>query len=157
MEQEKQEIKIKRDTLKKIIIGIAIFVVAVLLFGAGIFVGEMKARFSYRWAESYHQNFGGPQGGFFGNWRMIPPDRGLIQGHGTFGKIIKIEGSTLVIKGDNDAEKIILIKDNTIIERLRETIKPADLKVDDYIVVIGEPNDAGQIEARLIRVMPLPL
>jgi len=153
MEQDKQNKK-NPDTLKWLIIGVVIFVIAVLLFGAGMFVGGMKARFSYRWAENYHQNFGGPQGGFMGDWRLMPPDRGFIQGHGTFGQIIKIEDSTLVIKGRNDVEKIILIKDNTIIERLREAIKPADLKIDDYVVVIGAPNDAGQIEAKLIRVMP---
>ena len=156
MEQENKEIKIKlkRDTLKWIIIGLAVFVIAVLLFGAGMFVGGMKARFSYRWAENYHRNFGGPQGGFMGDWRMMPLNSEFIEGYGTFGQIIKIEGSTIVIKGRNDMEKIILLKDDTVIKRLRETIKPIDLKIDDYIVVIGEPNDAGQIEAKLIRLLP---
>ena len=51
-------------------------------------------------------------------------------------------------------EKIILVSDATIIKRFQDTIKLADLKVDDYIVVIGEPNNAGQIEAKLIRLMP---
>ena len=61
--------------LKWIIIGVAIFVVIVLIFGAGMFVGGMKARFSYRWAENYHENFGGPRGGFLGDWRNLPPFR----------------------------------------------------------------------------------
>jgi len=154
MEQENKCIRIKKDTLKWIIIGLAIFVVAVLIFGAGMFVGAMKARFSYRWAENYHRNFGGPQGGFMGNLRMMPPNSEFIESYGTFGQIIKIDGSTLVIKGRNDVERIILTKDDTIIKRGGETIKPADLKIDEYIVVIGEPNDAGQIEAKLIRVLP---
>ncbi len=156
MEQEKQEnkhIKIKKDTLKWIIIGLTIFVAAVLIFGAGMFVGTMKARFSYRWAENYHRNFGGPQGGFMDDLRMMPPNSEFIESYGTFGQIIKIDGSTLVIKGRNDIEKIILIKDDTIIKRGGKTIKPADLKVDEYIMVIGEPNDAGQIEAKLIRLL----
>jgi hypothetical protein len=50
----------------------------------------------------------------------------------------------------------VVIKEDTAIMRFRETIKPSDLKVDDSIVVIGEPNDAGQIEAKFIRVMPSP-
>jgi hypothetical protein len=155
---------VNRDTLKWIIIGLVGFGLIVLIFGAGIFVGEMKARFSYRWAESYHKNFAGPKEGFFGDWRVPPPSAGdFIEGHGVFGQIMKIgsstesgEGATLVIKGRDDMEKIVLIKDNTVIKSFRETIKFSDLKVDDYIVIIGEPNDAGQIEAKFIRVAPPP-
>lgn len=155
MEQENKKIKIKlkRDTLKWIIVGLAVFVTVVLIFGAGMFIGGMKARFSYRWAENYHRNFGGPEGGFMGELKMMPPNSEFIEGYGTFGQIIKIDGSTFVIKGRNDVEKIILIKDDTVIKRLRDTVKPVELKVDEYIVVIGEPNDAGQIEAKLIRVL----
>jgi len=155
MEQENKEIKIKlkRDTLKRIIVGLAVFVIVVLIFGAGMFIGGMKARFSYRWAENYHRNFGGPEGGFMDELKMMPPNSEFIEGHGTFGQIIKIDGLTLVIKGRNDVEKIILIKDDTVIKRLRDTVKPAELKVDEFIVVIGEPNDTGQVEAKLIRVL----
>jgi len=32
----------------------------------------------------------------------------------------------------------------------------SDLKIDDYVVVIGEPNAVGQIEAKLIRILPPP-
>jgi len=151
---ENKHIRIKHDTLKWIIIGIAVFVIAGLIFGAGMFVGGMKARFSYRWAENYHRNFGGPQGGFMGDWRMMPPDSEFIESYGTFGQIIKIDGSTLIIKGRNDVEKIILVKEDTIINRFRQNIKSDELKVDDYIVIIGEPNESGQIEAKLIRVLP---
>ncbi len=62
----------------------------------------------------------------------------------------------MVVKGRDNVEKIILIKDDTIIERFKETIKLTDLKVDDYIITIGDPNDAGQIEAKFIRFLPPP-
>jgi hypothetical protein len=150
---EDKEIKIKKDTLKKVIIGIAVFVIAFLIFGTGIFIGEMKARFSFRWAENYHQNFGGPRGGIFGDWRMVPPNSEFIEGYGTVGQIIKTEGSTFVIKGRGDMEKIVLIKDDTVIKRGRTDVGFDNLKVDEYVVIIGEPNDVGQIEAKLIRVL----
>lgn len=144
-----------RDVLKWIIVGLAAFVIITLIFWAGMFVGGMKARFSYRWAESYHKNFAGPRGGFFGNWEGIPPFPGeFIESHGTFGKIVKINESDFVIKGQGDVEKIIVIKENTIIEKGRTEIKKEELKVGDQVVVIGSPNDAGQIEAKLIRVLP---
>jgi len=153
--------KINRDVLKWVIIGLAGFVVIVLIFSVGIFVGEMKARFSYRWAESYHKNFGGPPGGFLGGWKNLPPFPGdFIEGHGTFGEIIKIndpstisgQASDFVIKGGGDVEKVIIITKDTIIQERTDTIKKEGLKVGNRVVVIGSPNEEGQIEAKLIRV-----
>jgi hypothetical protein len=156
MEEEKQvSKKSNRDILKGVIIGLAVFVVIVLIFGAGMFVGGMKARFSYRWAEQYHKNFAGPQGGFLGNWRNPPPFPGdFIESHGTFGEIIKIDGNTLVVKGRENIEKIVLVQENTSIKSGFKDIKISDLKVGDMIVIIGSPNEQGQIEAKLIRVFP---
>jgi hypothetical protein len=143
------------DVLKRIITGLVVFAVVCLIFWIGMFIGGMKARFSYRWAESYHKNFAGPRGGFLNDWRSFP--RGdFISAYGVFGQIIKIEESTIIIKEGNNVERIVVVKDGTIIERLRETVKISDLKVDDYIVVIGEPNDSGQIEAKFIRLLPPP-
>ena len=160
-EEKKLCEKINRDTLKKIIIGVAIFAAIVLIFGTGMFVGGMKARFSYQWLENYHKNFAGPRAGFLGDWRGFP--RGdFIESHGTFGEIIKIsaEGgsasggndSDLIIKGRSDVEKIILISEETTVEKGRDTIKKEELKVGDRVVIIGSPNDEGQIEAKLIRI-----
>lgn len=137
---------------KAILGGIGGIIIFLLILQLGMSIGFKKANFSYRWGENYHQNFGGPRGGFFGGLG----GKDLIDAHGVTGQIIKIESSTLVIKGRDNVEKIVLVKDNTTIERLRETIKLSDLKVDDFIVTIGEPNDAGQIEAKFIRLMPPP-
>ena len=57
--------------------------------------------------------------------------------------------------GDN-TEKTILVSDKTTIIYQRKNIKLSDLKVDDNIVVVGEPNNSGQITAELIRVMSNP-
>jgi hypothetical protein len=152
MNQEKQK---NRDTLKLIIIGLAGFAVLILIFGAGMFVGAMKAKFSYRWAENYHKNFAGPRAGFFGDWRKFPPFPGdFIESHGTFGEIIKIDNNNLVVKGREDIEKIVLVNEKTVIKSGFKDIKISDLKVGDRIVIIGSPNEQGQIEAKLIRVFP---
>jgi hypothetical protein len=148
------------DYLKLIIIGLIIFVAVFLIFGAGVWIGERKAGFSYRWAEQYQRNFAGPRAGFFNDWQSFPKGD-FIEAHGIFGQIMKIDastssGPTLVIKGIDEVEKIVLIKKDTIIKSLRETVKITDLKVDDYIVVVGEPNDGGQIEAKFIRLVPPP-
>ncbi len=147
--------RVNHDILKWIIIGLAGFVVVVLIFGIGMFVGGMKAKFSYRWAESYHKNFAGPKNGFLGDWRVLLPPGDFIESHGTFGEIIEIEGNTLIVKGREDIEKVVLVGEKTIIKLGRKNIKISDLKVDDRVVIIGSPNEQGQIEASLIRLFSL--
>jgi hypothetical protein len=146
----------KHDILKWIIVGVLSIVVLVLVFGLGVFVGEKKAKFSYLWAENYHRMFAGPRAGFLGNLRMppFPPFDEFIEGHGTFGEIIKIEGNNLVVKGRGSVEKVIVVTEKTVIKSGREDIKFSDLKIGDMIVIIGTPNEKGQIEAKLIRVFP---
>ncbi|MFA6534293.1 MAG: hypothetical protein WCT37_03930 [Patescibacteria group bacterium] len=134
-------------TVNVCLVGLIVFL---LIFGTGMAVGFRKAAFSFKWGENYHNNFGGPPGGMMGEFR----GRDLIDAHGVAGTIIKIDGNSLVIAGQNNVETIVLLTDKTVINQLRENIQPADLRVDENIVVIGEPNDQGQIEAKLIRVLP---
>lgn len=133
-----------------VIIAVIVLMILLLGFKIGSIVGARKADFSCRWSDNYHQNFGGPQKGFLQGLG----DRDFIEANGTFGQIIKIDGSTLVVKGRNDVEKVVLVNDATVIKNFQNTIKAGDLKVDNLVVIIGEPNVSGQIEAKLIRVIP---
>lgn len=135
---------------KKILCGIGIAVVALLIFQGGVFVGYHKAGFSYRLGDNYHRTFGEERDRF---------PMGMHQGdftdaHGSIGKIIKIDLPTFILEGQDGIEKIILVNADTTIRQFRETIKPTDLKINDLVVVIGSPNTQGQIESRLIRLMP---
>lgn len=135
-------------------LGVACFLILAFVFGMGVFVGTKRANFSFRWAEEYHRNFAGPEGGFFEN--VVDARKGFIDANGCIGQIISINGQTLTVKGRNDAEKIILVNDKTTIIFQRENLKLSKLKTGDIVVVIGEPNDSGQIQAVLIRVVPPP-
>lgn len=131
------------------------FVLSLLLalvvgFAAGKAVGYRKATFSYRWGESYHKNFAGPRGGFLREFS----GQDFMEASGAFGRIAKIDGAMLVVASPDDAEKVVLVNAQTIIKRFRDTVAISDLKVDDDVVVVGEPNSSGQIEAKVIRVMP---
>jgi len=138
------------DVLKWVIVGLVCFVLVIVAFGAGVKIGASKAKFSYRWAESYHKNFGGPRGGFLGDWQRFPAGD-FISGHGAFGEIIEIKDNSFVIKGRENVEKVIITNEDTAITRGRETIKDG-LNVGDRVVIIGSPNEEGQIEAKLIRI-----
>jgi len=78
----------------------------------------------------------------------------FIDAHGTYGQIVKVTSSTLIVKGRDNVEKIVVVNDDTSIMRLRGVIKISGLKINDNIIVIGEPNEQGQIEAKFIRFLP---
>lgn len=142
---------------RKILWGLGVAVVALTIFQAGIFVGYRKASFSYRFGDNFHRTFGAPerfgmmgQGGPFG----FPPRGEYTSGYGTTGAIVKINLPTIVVADVDKIEKVVTVTDKTIIRRFREDIKAGDLKVGDLILAIGSPNTSGQIDAKLIRIMP---
>ena len=141
----------------KTLIVVGIIIIALLILQVGIWVGYHKASFSYGWGENYHRNFGGPRGGFIGNTMErfgMMRDQDFTNPNGVYGKIIKIDSSSFSVESSDNAEKTVLISESTSIVRFREHISIKDLRVGDYVVVVGEPNDKGQIEAILVRVMP---
>ena len=75
---------------------------------------------------------------------------------GAVGKIAKISLPLLVVESKDGIEKAILLTDDSVIKRFRETMKPTDIKVGDFAVIIGSPNSLAQIEAKIIRIMPNP-
>lgn len=135
------------------IIAIAIIALVLILvsFRLGVFVGQKQAEFSYRWGENYHQNFGGPNGGFMQDLR----GQDFIAGHGNVGRIIKKDSESLIIQDRDNIEKIIKVDPKTVIKNGRKDIKINELKIDDGIIVLGSPQDDGNILARLIRVFNL--
>jgi hypothetical protein len=135
---------------KKILWGIGIFIAALIIFQAGMFVGFRRASFSYGLGDNYYRTFGGPRGGMMRGF--LPDD--FPESHGVAGKIIKISLPNIFIAGNDGVEKNILISSSTLIREFRQMASPADLKVDDFVVVIGSPNAQSQIDAKFIRVMP---
>ena len=140
---------------KGIILGIGSLVVLIIIFSLGIFVGEERADFSFHWAEEYHKNFGGPSQGFLGE---VPGDD-FANANGVSGQIMKIDlaqdqTASLTIKGEDNVEKSILVTNKTTIRMQRKNVKLSDLKINDYVVIIGNPDKNGQVDAEFIRVIP---
>src|ERR1035437_8133578 len=102
----------------KVLLGIGIVIVALLIFSAGIAVGFHKASFGQAWEENYERNFG-----------MMRPDRPIFgrdnfpNAHGATGKIIKIELPTIILQDKDNIEKIILIKDDTQIQKMMKSVQ----------------------------------
>ncbi|MFA5009345.1 MAG: hypothetical protein WC534_02055 [Candidatus Paceibacterota bacterium] len=128
-------------------------IILLFVFKLGMDIGFKKAEFSHKWGENYYRNFAGPAERFPKN--MMGPDD-FMEAHGVFGQIIKIDDSALVIKDRNNLEKIVLINEKTSIRSFNNDISKEDLKIDNHVVVIGEPDENGNIISRLIRILPSP-
>lgn len=158
---------------KGIILCTAALITLLFVFKIGMFLGYQRANFSYRWSENYHRNFAGPRDGFFREFQREFNGKDFVESHGIIGQIIKIDISTdstsspqvssggqaasFIIKGRDNAEKVVVINDDTAIMRFYDKITIGDLKNNDYVVIVGEPNSSGQIEAKLVRIMPASL
>jgi hypothetical protein len=135
--------------LLRILCGIGILIIALIIFYAGVTVGIYKASFGRAWAENYERNFG------FGPDHPLSGINNFPNANGAIGKIIKIELPTIIVQDKDNTEKVILTTDDTQIQKMKENIATSDLKISDFVVVIGTPNAQGQIEAKFIRVMPV--
>jgi len=70
-----------------------------------------------------------------------------------FGKILSADGNRIAIQGQDNVEQSVLITTSTVIRIGNYEAKIGDLKADQNVSVFGRPNDQGQIEAKLIRIM----
>jgi hypothetical protein len=65
----------------------------------------------------------------------------LPNSHGAIGKIIKTEIPYIIVQDDSQIEKIISLKEDTKILRGNRGISPAELSVNNFVVVIGNPDE----------------
>ncbi len=143
---------------RRLLFGIGVFVVALLIFQCGMIVGFHKASFSYRMGDNYYRAFG-TEKGFTDKYpiQMEVMRGNFPDSHGAVGQIITVDLPTIVIEDTHNIEKAILVTEKTTIKKFKETLKKSDLKVDDYVTIIGSPNDKSEIEAKLIRILPPPI
>ena len=118
----------------------------------GINIGERRARFAGEFGDNFERNFMGLRGDMMhaGFDRMMPG------GHGVIGNIISINLPQLIISGPDNLEKTVLVNASTTIRLFQQDVKSSELKVGNSVVVIGNPDKNGQVEAKLIRIMPNP-
>lgn len=165
--QEQTEASKIEGRTRKLKIAIIIFgaiLIALIIFASGVAVGFRKARFSYQWGQNYEKNFMGHGPGpmelpnrdlkreGMRDFLRGPEGRDFRNPHGIMGSVISITESSIVIKDRDNKENTIATDDKTVIKRNTDDLKISDLKVDDKIVVMGEPNDQGVVIAKLIRV-----
>ena len=143
------------NNFKTAIYTIGVLVILFIVFQIGMIAGFHKVSFGRDWDDNYAMNFGSPHMGprmmigEFGDAGNFP------NAHGAIGKIIKIQLPTIIVLDEKDnTEKVVLLDDKIQIRRGRDSLTKDELKIDDHVVIIGTPNSSGQIEAKLIRLLP---
>jgi hypothetical protein len=149
-----------------ILIGIISLMIVLISFQAGIFVGYHRADFAYRSNENFYRTFGENGRGDMRNGTGSPEFMGTVLkgfdtedlpgGHGSVGKIVRVSSTTIIIADVKNVEKTVRIMDDTLVRRLRDTIRAQDIAIGDSVIVIGDPDAQGEITAHLIRVLPPP-
>ena len=141
----------KSETFKKILFAVGGAAAVIIIFEAGMFVGFHKAALSYRMGDNFYRVYGNGSGGpgmpFF--------NEDFSDAHGAAGKVLSVALPHLVVD-DHGTEKTILISDDTTIRRLRGDASSTAIMVGDFVVVLGDPDDKAQVEAKLIRILPPP-
>lgn len=143
----------KTNLAPKIILILSILLVALLIFQAGVVVGYRKGVFSNNWNKNYTVR------GIDDPHSFLAPfmQRGDgLNPHGAVGEIISINPPEIMIKGPGRAEEMVIVNQDTEIRNMRQIASTTDLGVGKFIVVIGSPNDKGEINASLIRIVPTP-
>ncbi len=131
------------DTWKLVVAVVLALLVLVVVFGAGMLAGLEKARFSDHWQENYYPNVLG----ILGKQPMV------LNAHGVIGPVIKLNTNSMVVEDGDGSEKTVLISPATTIREDGNTITFSQVELNDQVVVIGSPNNQGEITASLVRVM----
>ncbi|MDE2018984.1 MAG: hypothetical protein KGJ13_01405 [Patescibacteria group bacterium] len=123
---------------------------ALLVFSAGVAVGERKAIFSAAWGKNYGRFFftAGPPPGAIG----VMVQRGPWNTHGVAGQVIDVSSSSFMVKDPDNDERSIAITSGTVIRDANQVIPLDNIDPGYQVVVIGQPNASGQVEARFVRV-----
>jgi len=147
--------RIKSFSLSKMIISLLILLIILAIFQAGFLVGYRKGVFADNWGKNYTShgmNTNDPRSYF----SPLFPDSDDVNPHGAIGQIVSMNLPTIMIKGPGRAEEVIVINKNTIIRNFKDIASTSDLTIGKPLIVIGQPQENGEISASLIRIMPEP-
>jgi len=141
------------NAISKIIGILAILLIILIIFQAGFIVGYHKGAFSSNWNRNYvMRGVNNPESSF----AQLFHDNDDVNPHGVIGQIVSMDLPVIMNKGPGRAEEVVIINKDTIIRNFKDMATTSDLEIGKALIVIGEPNDKGEITASLIRIMPSP-
>lgn len=131
----------------KILIIIGLLLALLVVFQAGVYIGVRKAELSFSMGDNYYRAIG------VGEFPRGPLGEELSDSDGASGKILSVNLPTFIVE-DQNGEKIITTNNQTTIRLLRSATSSTAITPGESVIVIGEPNSNGEIEATFIRLLP---
>lgn len=141
---------LQSDNLKKALIALGVLLLILVIFQAGVYVGARNAGFSERTGDNYYRAVepGGVPPGPFG---MM-----LSGGNGAAGQVISAAPPTFVVEDKDGTEKVISVGTETGVRLFKDATSSGAIEKGDYVIVIGKPDQNGEIQAEFVRVLPPP-
>lgn len=129
----------RQTVLLGIGIGVGVAVVLLLVFFGGIYIGSKRPDAFPFWE------------------RRRPPPFGFVHGrfeHGAAGMIDSVGDDTFIVKDRSGVLKTVIVDNQTLFRENRSPIKFSDLKKDEQVIVLGDPQEKeGAIKARVVRII----
>ena len=135
--------------LRKTIYGLAILLAVLIIFQAGMSVGYRRATFLYHWDTSYSSGLGNPHS-------ILAPfarDADDMNPNSVIGNLVSVHMPLIMVKGPSSAERVVLLSSSTIIRYSGQDVSISNLSNGNQVLVIGAPDDQGQIRASFIRIL----
>lgn len=131
---------------------IIILIIAVLVVGAGSFYGGMVYGKSQVPASSGRNfSFNGQGGG--GGFRIRGAGGGGNFGGGVAGQILSKTDTGFTVKTNGGGSRIIFLTPSTTVSRMSAGTA-ADLNTGVDVVVVGDSNTDGSVNARSVQIRP---
>ncbi len=125
---------------------VIIAILVAIIVGGGAFLGGMKYQQSRQ--RSNFRQFMGQPGQRLGN------GGGRLGFRPVNGEIISSDDKSITVKLQDGSSKIVLISDQTLINKAAEANKK-DLKAGEKVTVFGQENSDGSITAQNIQINPI--
>ena len=154
MEKNIQKSFMQSKNISHTMTAILILVGIIFVFHIGEEFGYKKAELTDQMSDGYYKAFGPRDPGQSGPLGYLFDDQ--TDAHGVAGKVINVSDNKILVADNEGIEKNVLVDKTTILKNHRDNITTKDIKPGDYIVVIGSPTTDGQINAKIVRIVPTP-
>ncbi len=134
----------------RILYALGILLIVLVIFQAGMFTGYRRAMFLAQMDSNYRRDLHDPRS-LFAPF-MHGPDE--ANSHGAVGEIVSVNLPLVMVKGGSTAEEIVMINPGTTIRRFHDTATTSDLRAGEQVVVVGNPDSDGRIQAQFVRILP---
>lgn len=124
---------------------------ALLIFHAGVVFGARRAEFGGPFGRAGMER--GFRPSFFPGGFEFP--RGFISGtHGAVGTVTALALPTFTLQTREGTSQTILVSTSTLFRNMGTATNTEELSVGSSVIVLGEPDSQGRIDAKLIRILP---